>query len=142
MVLLSYRMASRDRGTNATNLESVGRIWITRVVSSERPVRINNSFLSSVLRLGVPPAGIVIIFLFSRAKYVSLGFFFGCLSCIIWLLFVPYFICRYNLDVAYDSLGRIDMMLNAEESTERIVDHLFLFLDIYLSSLPLEEPLL
>ena len=72
------------------------RIWVSKVIESRRPFRIQNPLLSSVVKFGLVPSLALGVIYATRHEHITSTFLIAYFAILVWLNIGPYLIWYYN----------------------------------------------
>lgn len=90
--------------------------WITRLLESKFPFRIEHPFLASIFKLGLPSNLVFILFYLMRYEHITRGFLVAYIFALIWINLGPFLIFWYDERLLPDFFRRtIDVVPNREK---------------------------
>lgn len=78
------------------NHYNFSKIWVSKIIESKIPFRIENPLLASVVKLGLIPNLYFILFYLIRCEYITTGFLVAYTFALIWLNLGPFLIWYYD----------------------------------------------
>lgn len=94
------------------------QIWVSRIIDSKFPLRIKNPLLASIIKFGLLPNFIVILFVLMRQEYITDEFMLIYVFGLIWLNIGPYLIWYYDEKLLPNFFNDVTDILNDKKAKE------------------------
>jgi len=72
------------------------KIWVTRIIESKFPFRVESAFFASLLKFGIAPNLVFSFFYLFRHEYITKQFLISYIFALVWVTLGPYMIWYYD----------------------------------------------